>query len=97
VEGLFWALVAVFLGLHESAKAEALLFYAGTAGLVLVFAVLEHGYDIAYRDELTGLLGRRAFTTMMERLGERIRSRCATSITSNGSTTRMDTTSGMTS
>jgi diguanylate cyclase (GGDEF)-like protein len=69
VEGLFWALVAVFFGLHESAKAEALLFYAGTAGLVLVFAVLEHGYDIAYRDELTGLLGRRAFTTMMERLG----------------------------
>jgi len=69
VEGLLWALVAVFLGVHESAKAEALLFYAGTAGLVLVFAVLEHGYDIAYRDELTGLLGRRAFTTMMERLG----------------------------
>ena len=69
VEGLLWALVAVFLGVHESAKAEALLFYAGTAGLVLVFAVLDHGYDIAYRDELTGLLGRRAFTTMMERLG----------------------------
>ena len=69
VEGLLWALVAVFFGVLESAKAEALLLYAGTAGLVLVFAVLEHGYDIAYRDELTGLLGRRAFTTMMERLG----------------------------
>jgi diguanylate cyclase (GGDEF)-like protein len=69
VEGLLWALITVFFGLHESMKAEALFFYAGTAGLVLVFAVLEHGYDIAYRDELTGLLGRRAFTTMTERLG----------------------------
>jgi diguanylate cyclase (GGDEF)-like protein len=67
--GLLWALIAVLLGVRESANGEALLFYAGTAGLVLVFAVLEHGYDIAYRDELTGLLGRRAFTSMMEQLG----------------------------
>jgi diguanylate cyclase (GGDEF)-like protein len=66
-QGLFWALIAIVLGV--SANAEALLLYAGTAGLVLVFAVLEHGYDIAYRDELTGLLGRRAFTTMTENLG----------------------------
>jgi diguanylate cyclase (GGDEF)-like protein len=65
-QGLFWALIAMFLG---SASAETRLLYAGTAGLVLVFAVLEHGYDIAYRDELTGLLGRRAFTSMMENLG----------------------------
>jgi diguanylate cyclase (GGDEF)-like protein len=68
VEGLLWVLAAVFLGVH-SAQADALLFYAGTAGLMLVFAVLEHGYDIAYRDELTGLLGRRAFTSAMEQLG----------------------------
>lgn len=67
-QGLFWALIAIFLGV-QNADAEALLLYAGTTGLVLVFAVLEHGYDIAYRDELTGLLGRRAFTSMMESLG----------------------------
>jgi diguanylate cyclase (GGDEF)-like protein len=67
-QGLFLALIAVFLGVQH-ANAEALLLYAGTTGLVLVFAVLEHGYDIAYRDELTGLLGRRAFTSMMENLG----------------------------
>jgi len=67
-QGLFLALIAVFLGVQH-ANAETLLLYAGTAGLVLVFAVLEHGYDIAYRDELTGLLGRRAFTSMMENLG----------------------------
>jgi diguanylate cyclase (GGDEF)-like protein len=68
-QGLLWALVAVFLGVQSSANAETLLLYAGTAGLMLVFAVLEHGYDIAYRDELTGLLGRRAFTSAMEQLG----------------------------
>jgi diguanylate cyclase (GGDEF)-like protein len=67
-QGLFLALIAVFLGV-QNANADTLLLYAGTAGLVLVFAVLEHGYDIAYRDELTGLLGRRAFTSMMENLG----------------------------
>ena len=65
----------MFLGLNQleagpSGRAsDALFFYSGTAGLVLVFAVLEHGYDIAYRDELTGLPGRRAFNNVMEQLG----------------------------
>jgi diguanylate cyclase (GGDEF)-like protein len=68
-QALLWVLAAMFLGLSQRMKPEALLLYAGTAGLVLVFAVLEHGYDIAYRDELTGLLGRRAFNSMMEHLG----------------------------
>ena len=67
--GLLWALAAMFLGMNQMMMPDALLLYAGTASLMLVFAVLEHGYDIAYRDELTGLLGRRAFTTMMENLG----------------------------
>lgn len=65
-QGLLWALVAVFLGLSQ--VEAALFFYSGTAGLILVFAVLEHGYDIAYRDELTGLPGRRAFNNVMEQL-----------------------------
>jgi diguanylate cyclase (GGDEF)-like protein len=74
-QGLLWALVAMFLSLNQidagpSGRAsDALFFYSGTAGLVLVFAVLEHGYDIAYRDELTGLPGRRAFNNVMEQLG----------------------------
>jgi diguanylate cyclase (GGDEF)-like protein len=68
-EGLLWALVAVFLGLNQIDKAPALLFYWGAAGLILVLAVLEHGYDIAYRDELTGLPGRRAFNNVMGQLG----------------------------
>ncbi len=73
-QGLLWALVAMFLGTNQLEPAfgpasDALFFYSGTAGLVLVFAVLEHGYDIAYRDELTGLPGRRAFNNVMEQLG----------------------------
>ena len=74
-QGLLWALVAMFLGVNQleagpsGPASDALFFYSGTAGLVLVFAVLEHGYDIAYRDELTGLPGRRAFNNVMEQLG----------------------------
>ena len=74
-QGLAWALVGMFLGLNQlevgatGPTSDALFFYSGTAGLVLVFAVLEHGYDLAYRDELTGLPGRRAFNNLMERLG----------------------------
>jgi diguanylate cyclase (GGDEF)-like protein len=63
-EGLWWALVAMYLGLNDS-----VFIYAGTAGLILVFAVLEHGYDIAFRDELTGLPGRRAFNNVIGQLG----------------------------
>ena len=67
--GLLWALAAMFLGMNQMMMPEALLLYAGTASLMLVFAVLDHGYDIAYRDELTGLPGRRAFNHIMEQLG----------------------------
>ncbi|MCI0348292.1 MAG: GGDEF domain-containing protein, partial [Acidobacteriales bacterium] len=70
-QGLIWALVAVFLGLNQRQKPEMLLFYSGAAGLILVFAVLEHGYEIANRDELTGLPGRRAFNNLLGQLGKR--------------------------
>jgi GGDEF domain-containing protein len=65
-QGLAWALVATVLGMLDP---RGLVFYAGAAGLILVLSVLEHGYDIAYRDELTGLLGRRAFNSIMGQLG----------------------------
>jgi GGDEF domain-containing protein len=68
-QGLLWALAAMFLGVNEAFRSAALLLYSGAAGLTLVLTVLDHGYDIAYRDELTGLLGRRAFNSMMGQLG----------------------------
>ena len=74
-QGLMWALVAMFLGVEElgphlaGQTLDTFFTYSGTAGLILVLAGLEHGYDIAYRDELTGLPGRRAFNNVMEQLG----------------------------
>ncbi len=69
--GLLWALGAVFVGLNQTGKPEALLFYGGAAGFILLFAVLEHGYEVAYRDELTGLPGRRALNELLPQLGGR--------------------------
>jgi diguanylate cyclase (GGDEF)-like protein len=68
-QGLLWTLVAVFLGLYGMEDHQGVYVYCGAAGLILVLSVLEHGYDIAYRDELTGLPGRRAFNQLMEHLG----------------------------
>ena len=67
-EGLFWSLAAMFLAVNAAPTAQGPLVYAGAAGLVLVLTVLDHGYNIAYRDELTGLLGRRGFNSMMGQL-----------------------------
>ena len=62
--GLFWTLGALFLGVNAASQPHVLSLYAGAAGIILVLTVLEHGDDLAYRDELTGLLGRRAFNMM---------------------------------
>jgi diguanylate cyclase (GGDEF)-like protein len=68
-EGLLWALAAMFLAVNAAPTGQGPLVYAGAAGLILVLTVLDHGYDIAYRDELTGLLGRRGFNSMMGQFG----------------------------
>lgn len=67
-QALPWALAAAFFGFNHATPPDSLFFYAGTAGLILVVAVLEHGYDLATRDELTGLLGRRAFNRVLGQL-----------------------------
>lgn len=68
--GLLWAFVAIALASRTGTASPAVLFYGGAAGLILMFAVLEHGHDIAYLDELTGLPGRRAFNQQLARLGK---------------------------
>jgi diguanylate cyclase (GGDEF)-like protein len=65
---LFWALAAVFVGLTQSARPESLFIYSGAAGLILVLGVLEHSYDLAYLDELTGVPARRAFNEALRQL-----------------------------
>jgi diguanylate cyclase (GGDEF)-like protein len=69
--GLLLALVAAFVGLRQTGKNEETLFYFGAAGLILFYEALEHGYEAAHRDELTGLPGRRTLKELMSHLGGR--------------------------
>jgi diguanylate cyclase (GGDEF)-like protein len=69
--GLLLALVAAFVGLRQTGKNEETLFYFGAAGLILFYEALEHGYEVAHRDELTGLPGRRTLKDLMSHLGGR--------------------------
>ena len=66
--GFFWTLVALFLALHvHPLQASRLYFIA--AGVILGVSLLQTSYTMAYRDELTGLAGRRAFNDTLLRLG----------------------------
>ena len=69
--GLLWALAGVFMAMHQVGQPEAQYLYGSAVGLLLTFAVLEHGFDMAYRDELTGLPGRRAFNELLQKLSRR--------------------------
>ena len=69
--GLLLVLVAAFVGLRQTGKNEETLFYFGAAGLILFYEALEHGYEVAHRDELTGLPGRRTLKELMRHLGGR--------------------------
>jgi diguanylate cyclase (GGDEF)-like protein len=69
--GLLLALVAAFVGLRQTGKNDETLFYFGAAGLILFYEALEHGYEVAHRDELTGLPGRRTLKELMSHLGGR--------------------------
>lgn len=70
-QGLFWALVAVFVAFRQTGKPEELFFYAGAAGMILLVSVLEHGYNVAYLDDLTGVPGRRSLNERLAQLGGR--------------------------
>ena len=67
--GYLWALAAVFLGLNaRDAGLDRVLFFAA-AGAVLVIAVIELSFVLAYHDPLTGLPGRRALKEALDRVG----------------------------
>jgi len=69
--GLLWGLVGIFGAISHVGNPGTLYLYGSAVGLVLTFAVLEHGFDMAYRDELTGLPGRRAFNEVLSQLRRR--------------------------
>jgi len=68
VRGYVYALVAVFAALSWRAAGPGQELWLATAGLILVVAVIEASYLMAYRDGLTELPGRRALNEALPRL-----------------------------
>ncbi len=59
--GMFWSLLTAGFALQKGAVGATASAYFATAGLILVAAIIENSYVLAYHDELTSLPGRRAF------------------------------------
>ncbi|OLB48455.1 MAG: hypothetical protein AUI08_11175 [Gemmatimonadetes bacterium 13_2_20CM_2_65_7] len=68
VRGYVYGLVAVFAALSWPAAGPGQEIWLATAGLILVVAVVEASYMMAYRDGLTELPGRRALNEALPRL-----------------------------
>ena len=68
VRGYFYALIAVFAALSWPAAGPGQEIWLSTAGLILIIAVIEASYMMAYRDGLTELPGRRALNEALPRL-----------------------------
>jgi diguanylate cyclase (GGDEF)-like protein len=68
VRGYVAAVIAVFIALSWPPAGPGRDIWLATAGLVLVVAVVEASYLMAYRDGLTNLPGRRALNEALPRL-----------------------------
>src|SRR5438132_4106347 len=68
VRGYFYSLIAVFAALTWHTAGPGQEIWLATAGLILVIAVIEASYLMAYRDGLTELPGRRALNEALPRL-----------------------------
>jgi diguanylate cyclase (GGDEF)-like protein len=66
--GLLWSLAAAFLSFHAGVVSWTAAGYLATAGLILIAAIVENSYFLAYHDELTSLPGRRAFNEAISQL-----------------------------
>jgi GGDEF domain-containing protein len=67
--GLAGALVAFFIGCESASSRGALGAFFAAAGAILLFAILQESHRMAFRDELTGLPGRRALEERLRGLG----------------------------
>ena len=59
--GMFWSLIAAWVGLEAGGASKLGTAYFGVAGFILASSIVETSYSLAYKDELTGLDSRRAF------------------------------------
>lgn len=66
LSGLFWILLCLALASRFGWQGA----FVATTAVVLVIALLERAYRLAYHDELTGLSGRRAFNAAIGELSE---------------------------
>ena len=66
--GMFWSLIAAWLGFQAGGAGKTGSAYFGTAALILASSIIENSYSLAYQDELTGLASRRAFNDALLRL-----------------------------
>ncbi|HJX84007.1 MAG TPA: GGDEF domain-containing protein [Candidatus Angelobacter sp.] len=64
-----WSMAAAFLALQADGANGLAAVYFSTAGLVLMIAVVETSYAMAYRDELTQLPSRRALNEALLQMG----------------------------
>jgi diguanylate cyclase (GGDEF)-like protein len=67
--GLAGALIAFFVAAESAGSRGALGTFISAAGAMLVFAILQESHRMAFRDELTGLPGRRALEERLRGLG----------------------------
>ena len=70
IRGFFWALIATLLGLLAANNGTSATLYYAAAGLIIIIAVIETAYSMAFQDELTGLPARRALNTGLHGLGK---------------------------
>lgn len=64
--GLLWTALFVVAAMHEGTGVDRASIFLMAAGLVMMLAVVETSYVLAYRDELTGLPGRRALMQYLD-------------------------------
>jgi diguanylate cyclase (GGDEF)-like protein len=65
------ALVAFFIGAYWAQSTGVFAAFLTAAGTILIVALLQESHRLAFRDELTGLPGRRALEERLRTLGAR--------------------------
>jgi len=65
------ALAAFFLAMEWATSPGAYALFMAAGGIVLIVALLQESHQLAFRDQLTGLPGRRALDERLRSLGER--------------------------
>jgi diguanylate cyclase (GGDEF)-like protein len=64
--GMMWAMLLLVVGAHPGVGEAHTSLMHSAAGLILTLSVVETSYLLAYRDDLTGLAGRRALMQYLD-------------------------------